>query len=211
MRYIGNIITNSSIEISKFFNVVSDLKNIDISIPTLIIGWDNVKKLYPEQNILNNKINENISWTFSKREKRYQYEKDLKNFIESVVKEINDKINYHFFNYLLASETRRKNFIDYIKNGESSIYYNSRFLYAYNANDSITIGVSLKDLFYIGINPKFLIDIFNENNIIICNNIKDIGDDSFFLVKDNIKIVAYLNYLKNKDIYKEKENDKKYK
>lgn len=69
MRYIGNIITNSSIETSKFFNVVSDLKNIDISIPTLIIGWDNVKKLYPEQNILNNKINENISWTFSKREK----------------------------------------------------------------------------------------------------------------------------------------------
>lgn len=205
MRYIGNIITNSSIEISKFFNVVSDLKNIDISIPTLIIGWDNVKKLYPEQNILNNKINENISWTFSKREKRYQYEKDLKNFIESVVKEINDKINYHFFNYLLASETRRKNFIDYIKNGESSIYYNSRFLYVYNANDSITIGVSLKDLFYIGINPKFLIDIFNENNVIICNNIKDIGDDSFFLVKDNIKIIAYLNYLKNKDIYKEKE------
>lgn len=205
MRYIGNIITNSSIETSKFFNVVSDLKNIDISIPTLIIGWDNVKKLYPEQNILNNKINENISWTFSKREKRYQYEKDLKKFIENVVKEINDKINYHFFNYLLASETRRKSFIDYIKNGESSIYYNSKFLYAYNANDSITIGVSLKDLFYIGINPKFLIDIFNENNVIICNNIKDIGDDSFFLVKDNIKIIAYLNYLKNKDIYKEKE------
>ena len=204
MDYIGNIITNSNIEITKFFNVTSDIKSVDISKPTLIIGWDNVKQIYPEQNILNNKISENILWTFSKREKRYQYEKDLKNFIENVMKGLNDKINYRFFNYILAPETRRENFIDYIKNSKSSIYYNSKFLYVYNADDSITIGVSLKDLFYIGINPKFLIDIFNKNNVIICNNIKDIGDDSFFLVKDNIKIIAYLNYLKNKDIYKEK-------
>jgi hypothetical protein len=149
MDYIGNIITNNNIEISDFFYVTSDFKSVDLSKPTLIIGWDNVKKIYPEQNILNNKISENIFWTFSKREKRFQYEKDITNFIDKVINDVNNKVNYHFFNYLLASKDRKESFIEYIRNGNCSIYYNSRFLYIYNANDSITIGVSLKDLFYI--------------------------------------------------------------
>lgn len=211
MDYIGNIITNNNIEISDFFYVTSDFKSVDISKPTLIIGWDNVKKIYPEQNILNNEISENIFWTFSKREKRFQYEKDITNFIDKVINDVNNKVNYHFFNYLLASKDRKENFIEYIRNGNCSIYYNSRFLYIYNANDSITIGVSLKDLFYIGINIKNFIDNLKGYENIICNDMKEIGKDSYFLIKDNIKIVAYLNYLKNKDIYKEKENDKKYK
>jgi hypothetical protein len=71
MKYIGNIVTKSKIEVSSFFNVTSDFNSIDTNTPTLIIGWSYVKELFPEQDILNEKINDNVLWTFSKREKRY--------------------------------------------------------------------------------------------------------------------------------------------
>lgn len=201
MKYIANIITNNKIEISSFFNITSNISKIDINLPTLIIGWSEVKKLYPEQNILDCKINDNLYWTFSKREKRFKYEQDLENFIKKVISELNSKINYRFFNYVLASPEKRLNFINYINNGYCSIYYNSRFLYIYNIKDNIIIGISLNDLNYININVKNFIQSLIVKNNIICDNLKCIDENSFILIKNNVKIIAYLNYLKNSDIY----------
>lgn len=202
--YIANIVTTSRMNVSSFFNITSDFSTIDKNIPTLIVGWNTVKQLFPNQNILETKINDNISWTFSKREKRYQYEKDLDFFMKKVINDLNDKINYRFFNYALSTLDKRDSFIAYVKSGDNSIYYNSRFLYVYNIKDNITIGVSLTDLAYIGINTKEFISNFNTENNIICDNLKCIDTDSFSLIKDNVKVIAYLNYLKNADIYKEK-------
>lgn len=201
MKYIANIITNSKIEISSFFNITSNISKIDINLPTLIVGWSEVKKLYPEQNILKHQINENLYWTFSKREKRFKYEQDLENFIKKVISELNSKINYRFFNYILASPEKRLSFINYINNGYCSIYYNSRFLYIYNIKDNIIIGISLNDLNYININVKKFIQSLIVKNNIICDNLKCIDENSFILIKNNVKIIAYLNYLKNSDIY----------
>lgn len=202
MKYIGNILTSSKLDISPFFNLTDDLNLIDSSIPTLIVGWDEMKKNFPEQNILNKKITENITWTFSKRERRYQYENDIQKFIINTIDNVNDKCNYHFFNYIIASNERKGNFLNYIKENTCSVYYNSNFIYIYIIKDSITIGISLKDLSYIGINVNDFISSINLNkNNIICNNINDIGNKSLFLIKDNIKIIPYLNYLKNSDIY----------
>lgn len=204
MRHIANIITKGKLDISSFFNVTTSLEGIDTNTPTLIIGWGIVKELFPEQDILTPIIKENISWTFSKREKRYQYEKDIENFINNVVKNINNKINYRFFNFILATKDRRNKFISYIQSGLNSIYYNSNFLYIYNIKDNITIGISLNDLNYIGINTmQFLLLLNKNNNNLICENLKCITPDSYSLIKDNLKIVSYLNYLKNSDIYKE--------
>lgn len=202
MEYIANIITNNKVEISNFFNIKTEINDVDFSLPTLIVGWEKVKKLYPEQDILVKKISDNISWTFSKYEKRFQYEKDIECFIQNSIKNIDSKVNYHFFNYLLATEHRKKCFIEYVKNSDCSLFYNLNFLYIYSIKDNITIGISLKDLEYIGINIKDFIQNFNNNRNIISNNINDIGKNSLFLIKDNIKIIPYLNYLKNSDIYK---------
>lgn len=208
MRYIANIITKSKINLGTFFNITNDLNNVDKSIPTLIIGWDEVKKIFPEQNILEKKIDDMLYWTFSKREKRYQYEIDLENFVSRVSSNINTNVNYRFFNFILCNQDRRNDFVNYINRGNCSIYYNSRFLYVYNDNDAITLGISLKDLFYIGINIKSFIKSLNiNNNNIICDNLNFIDTESLPLIKDNIKVAAYLNYLKNSDIYKEKSNN----
>lgn len=202
--YIANIVTTSRMNVSSFFNVTNEFSTINRNIPTLIVGWNTVKQLYPNQNILDFKINDTTFWTFSKREKRYQYEKDLDFFMKKVINDLNDKINYRFFNYALSALDKRDSFVTYVKNGGNSIYYNSRFLYVYNIKDNITIGVSLTDLAYIGINTKEFISNLNTKDNIMCDNLKCIDTDSFSLIKDNVKVIAYLNYLKNIDIYNEK-------
>jgi hypothetical protein len=207
MKYIANIVTKNKIQISEFYNVVDDINLIDNSLPTLIIGWATVKDIFPNQNILFKNITDNIEWTFSKREKRYQYEKDINMFIKKTICFLENNVNYHFFNFILSSEIKRNNFIKYVQKGNCSIYYNSKFLYIYNCIDKITIGISLRDLFYIGINIKnFIIDL-NKNNNIIINNIDFIDNNALFLIKDNTKSIAYLNYLKNSDIYKKNGDD----
>lgn len=207
MKYIANIITKGKLEISSYFNIVSNMDNIDITLPTLIVGWKETKCMFPEQNILENRINDNMFWTFSKREKRYQYEKDLETFINLVVSNLNKEINYRFFNFILSSQTKRDNFINYVNSGNCSIYYNSRIVYIYNNIDKITIGVSLIDINYIGINSKDFLKLLNKNNNnLLIDNINFIDTYSLSLIKDNIKIVPFLNYLKNTDIYKENEN-----
>jgi hypothetical protein len=208
MEYIANIITKGKIKNSLFFNITSDFNNINKNIPTLIIGWEETKKLFPNQNILDNKINEHIYWTFSKREKRHKYESDMNSFLEEVLSFFNKSVNYHFFNYILSTEDKKNNFIKYINKGNCSIYKNSRFLYIYNSIDKITLGISLKDLYYIGVNIKEFIEKLNVNkNNLICENINFLDEESFFFIKDNIKSVAYLNYLKNNDIYIKKLKD----
>lgn len=204
MKYLANIITKTKIEISSFFNVTNNILNVDLTIPTLIIGWSEVKILYPNQDILNKQISDNIKWTFSKREKRYQYEEDITNFINEIADRLNKTVNYKFFNYILATQNKRDNFLSYIQSGGCSIYYNKHFLYIYNVNDNITLGISLVDLEYAGINVNDFILSLNVPGNIICDNFKCIDSESFSLVKDNIKNVAYLNYLRNCDIYKEK-------
>ena len=206
MRYIGNIITKGRLEMGTFFNVTSDFNSVDTNIPTLIIGWSEVKELFPNQNILENRISDNISWTFSKREKRHQFEKDIINFINNTIKRVNDTVKYSFFNFILASNDKRNRFISYVQSGNCSLYYNSRFLYVYNIKDSYTIGISLTDLEYIGINTEaFIQSLMVNNNNLICNNLKCVDYNSYNLIKDNTKIIPYLNYLRNYDIYKEKE------
>jgi hypothetical protein len=202
MRYIGNIVTKNKIDVSEFFLVTDDMSSVDTTVPTIVIGWSLVKEIFPEQNILESDIKDNISWTFSKREKRCKYEQDIENFVKMCTEKMLENINYKFFNYLVASPEKRKNFVNFINRGGCYMYYNARFLYVYSPNSKMTIGLSLTDLKYIGIKIKSFLSTLNiEGNNFIVNNLDFLSNDSLNLLKDNIKVAAYLNYLKNSDIY----------
>lgn len=202
MKHIANIVTTYKLNISEFFNVVNDYNKIDKSIPTLIVGWGEVKKIFPSQDILTPYIDDNTTWTFSKREKRFQYEKDIQLFINNVIKNINENVNYKFFNYILYNKEKQKTFIEYVRRGNCSLYHNSRFLYIYNNVDKITLGISLNDLKYINVDiKKFIKRLVENTNNIICDNVNCFDQQSLSLIKSNIKVLPYLNYLKNLDIY----------
>ena len=51
MKYVGNIVTNepaSVQDIGKLYKIVSSIDDTEKDIPTLIIGWELTKCLYPE-------------------------------------------------------------------------------------------------------------------------------------------------------------------
>lgn len=205
MKYIANIISKSSVKVGEFFNVVKTIDKIDPSLPTMIVGWSLVKELFPEQDILEEVITPNMAWTFSKREKRYKYEKDMENFISDVLKKLDDSVNYTFFNYMLSPSDKRASFHRYMDQGGNYIYRNSRFVYVYNPQHNITFGISLNDIKYIGISIDTFISSLNRmSNNHIVEDISFLDEFSLRFIKDNVKAVAYLYYLKFSDIYEEK-------
>ena len=74
---VANIITNSNkIDFEFKYNKCKSLEEIDVSLPTLIIGYNNAKRYIKNFNILNKAYPEQkIWWTFLKTEKRVDYER----------------------------------------------------------------------------------------------------------------------------------------
>ena len=79
MGTIGYIVTKNKIEnVLSCIKVVSSYRSIeDKSKPILIIGLEEAKKHASSFSILEKQIGENMFWTFGKREKRTDYEKDI--------------------------------------------------------------------------------------------------------------------------------------
>ena len=103
MNYLANIYTKSKLDIEPFFNVVDDENKLIDGIPTLIIGWDSVKSLYGDINILDKKVKDNIYWTFGKRERRNVMEVDVQKFKRKAMSIVSNNVKYKFFNILTAN------------------------------------------------------------------------------------------------------------
>ena len=75
-KSVANIITNSNkIDFEFKYNKCKSLEEIDVSLPTLIIGYNNAKRYIKNFNILNKAYPEQkIWWTFLKTEKRVDYD-----------------------------------------------------------------------------------------------------------------------------------------
>ena len=85
MRFLGNILTNRKFEDCEFYNVVDKKEDLIINIPTLVIGWEFTKTLYPNANIISWEIENDIYWTFNNRERRQSYEEIIVKFKKLVV------------------------------------------------------------------------------------------------------------------------------
>lgn len=200
VKYVANIITKSRLDVSEYINVTKDITTVDLQIPTLIIGWANVKELYPNADILNKRISENVFWTYSNREKRQEYEPDLAKFIKNAFDRLETSVKYTFFNVLTSSLSRNKSLLKYINsNIPKVIYVSDKHTYIYDGKQ--VIGISLSDLEFYGINREKVLNVMkrNKKNHMIYN-------DSFLnykmkrIVGDNNKIVPFLFSLKN-DIF----------
>ena len=55
---VANIVSAANVNVSCDFNVVKSLDESIQGLPTLIVGWDYIKKHYPDYNIINRKINQ---------------------------------------------------------------------------------------------------------------------------------------------------------
>jgi hypothetical protein len=151
--------------------------------PLLIVGWKKVKKLFPDQRITQKHIKENIWWTFSEREKKTEYDRDIEIFNKKCIDNIESKYKYHFFNPFQVSFTNVKNLISNISKLEVRI--------AYESDQHIFI---LMNNFVIGLNMDFFKLIKLEKN-----RIKSWLLKNDFVFIEQFEILNINNYLINKD------------
>jgi len=129
-------------------------------IPTLIIGWDNVKKHYPEQSILNSKITDKLYWTYSLSENESKSKSDIESFLNFSIKKFFNK-NLITYDAIIDGEFR-----DFILNNinpkiRSFIYFHKDACYIYN--DKNTYAISILSLNFIGKDyKKILTSLINK-------------------------------------------------
>lgn len=169
MKYIANILTNKKFNDNTLYNVVDCKENLIENIPTLVIGWEYTKKMFKNANILNWEIDENTFWTYGNRERRSKYEENLENFKNLALTRLVKSIKYEFLNLLTITKEDREKLCSLVVGGNINIHINNDIIYILKPETSIVIGISLRDVDYMGKDRKEFLSYFyknKDNNII---------------------------------------------
>ena len=123
MKKIGNIIVSSpTSKVDDCYNKFLSLSNVDNNLPTMIIGLKNAKQNIENFSIFKKEYRNNMLWwTFSKTEKRSDYDKDMQNFYEVCINNIINNIKYYNININELTYSKIKKLIEYIINNYKKI------------------------------------------------------------------------------------------
>lgn len=197
MKYLANILTTENFDDKTYYNVVSSEENLIDGIPTLIVGWDRAKQLFPDASILNWKINDDTYWTYGKRVRRENNERDIKRFKELVINRAVKNIEYWFFNVLTADKEEKIRFNIILS--DSRVKYaliSNNMLYVYFPETSEVTGVSLSDIEYSGMDSsKLLRKIKNNPAVKIVNERDFVSFETRELIKNKKYMIPYLSSL----------------
>jgi len=146
----------------------------DLSLSTILVGWENIKILYPNQKISSKSINENLYWTYNvgeSKESAYDIAKELiLEFFSFWLP--NDYVSYDYVLNGRLSSFLQKQFSD---TGLMYIYFAGKAMYIYNTeNAQRIVGVSLESMKYAGIDIKRAITAFISKYKPICFSYKNI-------------------------------------
>ena len=192
MKFLGNVITDGKFDNTVLYNVIKTNKGIIKDIPTLIIGYNKTKTLCNKFSMLDWKIEDNVYWTYGRRERGEKYFEDIERFKNLCFKNMLDTVDYKLFNVLIETKESKKDFFNFLKNeSPKTIFINDDMVYVYYDNKHVT-GFSLRDIDYIGGNRKKVLSkvLSSTNNVI---NNKEIFDKEFIQrLKNKPYIVPYL-------------------
>ena len=188
MRKIANILTDGLFNNDGLYNVVKEQSDLIDGIPTLVIGWEKTKKLFPNTSIIEWKINENTYWTWGNRERRDVQERDLKKFRRIAIKQLSQTIKYVFFNIMTANKRTVEKYISYLMDEkEKYVYIYNDMVYVYCPENNNIVGVSLADIDYMGQDRKpFFRALYGGKN----NHI--IKDEIPYNIKNEFKNRSYI-------------------
>lgn len=199
--YIGNIITSSKIEDDNF-KVCRKLETIDGSLPTLIVGWEKTKEIYGDKvSILHKKIDDKTQWTFSTKERKVDYDKDIESYMSNCYSNIGKDINYIYVDVIHDSKKKIKKIIRKIYSLKNPKVYNhlNRMIYIYG--DNIVFGVDTEMLSYIGIDYKKVLDKLSKisNCLFIDEKIFNIYKSIINKINGKVRLIPYIYELENKN------------
>lgn len=154
MKKIANIVTRSKKNVfGDIFNVVDSFGKTLDGIPTLVIGMDIAKENISGFNILAKRYGD-IWWTFSKTERRCEYEDDIVEFYKYAVLHEMDKVRYVYIDPINYSLDRIKKAIGFLRGGTRKYVFltrNSNFMFVYSEKYNAVFGISLELCEYLGV------------------------------------------------------------
>lgn len=189
-KYIANIVSTDGSEKKRdIFNIVGSVKDIDPKFPTMIVGWDTVKDIYPDANILDWKIDDMTYWTHRKNIKRDRYLGDMKRFKSIVTKMIDTYVKYVSYSLFIEDRNTTSALIGSFYSGHKKFgYISGDEMYVFYPDHGKVLGISLYEADYIGIGRNTFIDEFKKSGNRIVYNEYDIPFD----IKDNLANKKYL-------------------
>ena len=180
---IANIVSTINITVSDDFNVVMALDDIIQGLPTLIIGWDYIKKNFPDYDIIDRKLGNNIFWTFKPTEKRDLYQQDLYNFINNTYKNLLDKVKYYFIDPFILTRKQVIKIVRKILTSNDKIsYLHDNMMYIYF--DNMIIGINLEMLEFMGLNTDKIVSKIKSSDGIFLDK-----DSIFIEYKDKVEML----------------------
>jgi hypothetical protein len=181
---LANIVTTVSVNVTKDFNVVKSLDEIIQGLPTLIIGWDYVKKNYSNYDISERTLGPNLYWTFKKTEKRDLHEEDIYNFTRLIYNSLTKDVSYVFIDPIITKKRVIKKILKKIHNTKDiSSYQHNSMVYIYG--EKIIFGIDLNLTEFIGLDTNKIIS--------------KIKDKSKHFLTENSIFIEYKNRVENLD------------
>lgn len=197
MKYIANVISKSKkYKFNDFINVTNSYKDIDHSVPTLIVGTEMVKSIFGDDiSYIDRKINENTFWTYSVTEKRSINEEDVEKFKDFVLKSLKKNISYNFINILTIENTNLESILTCLES-KSNIYYLFTDKMMYFSYNNTVRGISLDSCEYIGWEKETMIKrvMTSNKNVTSIYRLPSEIDRNFFK-NDEILLTAMFCYL----------------
>lgn len=168
MKKIGNIIVNGpNCKVDKCYNKFLSLSDVDNSLPTMVVGFENAKKNIKDFSVFEKSKNHDMLWwTFSKTEKRSDYDSGMKLFFNKCINNIINNIKYYYIDIIKLTYTKARNIINYIKSDSKKLYYvdNNKFVFIYDTEITKNIyGISLNTCSFYGISKKKIIKRISDN------------------------------------------------
>lgn len=160
MQYIGNIVSDIKLDDNVgIFHVTSNLEDIIMGIPTLVVGWSKVKQLFDNVSILKWEIDANTYWTFSKYERRNRLNEDLIKFKNLCVDRTIKGLTYVYFNSLISSKYKKSLMLNSLNDGfEKKLLIWNDMCYICWRDIKFILGISMRDVEYEGKERKFFIE-----------------------------------------------------
>jgi len=195
---VANIVSTSNVKVSDEFNVVKAMGEIIHNLPTLIVGYDYVDRHYPNFDITNIKLGENLYWTFKRTERRDKFEEDLEWFKTKVFVDLTKQVNYVFVDPIQQKTRVLWKIIRKIANLKHKItYIQGEMVYVYG--DNLIFGIDLKLLRFMSMNIdkikdkiKQISDVFLDDDKILIEYKKNVGK-----LGEQVKYIPFLYSIRN--------------
>jgi hypothetical protein len=147
-------------------NVSNEYPSDDsFEIPTIVVGWSYIKNRFPQQNIFDKKLKDNLYWTYGHSEDKKMFLQEIENFF---YKQIKNWLPVDFIQY--DSLFSNLSFYDFCKNNLNEdasvfIYFNNGALYIRNDNKNYIINIKSLHLTHVSF-KKSITDFMNHYNVI---------------------------------------------